>query len=133
MGEVVTQLMVLDSRVRVTHIPTNIVVSIQDERSQHKNKDKALKILRARIFEVERERRQKEQASERSRQVGSGDRSERIRTYNFAQDRVTDHRVGLTRHGIERVMDGELLGEFIGTLQQAEEAEKLQRLLGDGR
>lgn len=114
---------------RVTHLPTGIVVSIQDERSQHKNKDKALKILRARVYEREKERIDAEQASERRSQVGSGDRSERIRTYNFAQDRVTDHRISLSKHGMDRMMDGELLEEFTDALAAADEAERLQRLL----
>lgn len=114
---------------RVTHLPTGIVVSIQDERSQHKNKDKALKILRARVYEQEKARIDKEQASERKSQVGSGDRSERIRTYNYAQDRVTDHRVSLSKHGVERMMDGEMLGEFAEALKAAEERERLQRFL----
>lgn len=113
----------------VTHLPTGIVVSIQDERSQHKNKDKALKILRARVYEREKERVDREQASERRSQVGSGDRSERIRTYNYAQDRVTDHRVSLSKHGVERMMDGEMLGEFSEALRAADEGERLQRFL----
>nr|AMK98476.1 mitochondrial peptide chain release factor 1 [Trachydiscus minutus] len=121
-----------ESAVRVTHIPTGIVVAIQDERSQHKNKDKALKILRARIFEKEQERVRQEQASERSRQVGSGDRSERIRTYNYAQDRVTDHRVNLTKYGIERMLSGEMVEEYTRALLQAEETEKLKQLLEGG-
>lgn len=115
--------------IRVTHLPTGIVVSIQDERSQHKNKDKALKILRARVYEQEKARIDKAQASERKSQVGSGDRSERIRTYNYAQDRVTDHRVSLSKHGVERMMDGEMLDEFAEALRAAEEKERLQRFL----
>nr|AMK98482.1 mitochondrial peptide chain release factor 1 [Monodopsis sp. MarTras21] len=122
-----------ESAVRVTHIPTGTVVSIQDERSQHKNKDKAIKILRARVYEREQARVMAEQASERKSQVGSGDRSERIRTYNFAQDRVTDHRISLTKHGIDRMMEGEMLEEFALAMKEAEEAEKLKQLLeGDG-
>ena len=118
-----------ESAVRVTHLPTGIVVSIQDERSQHKNKDKAVKILRARVYEKEKERIDAAQASERRLQVGSGDRSERIRTYNFAQDRVTDHRISLSKHGIDRMMEGELLEEFTDALRAADEAERLQRFL----
>ncbi len=118
-----------ESAVRVTHLPTGIVVSIQDERSQHKNKDKAIKILRARVYEREQARIMAEQASARKSQVGSGDRSERIRTYNFAQDRVTDHRISLSKHGIDRMMEGEMLGEFSDALRSAEEAEQLRQLL----
>nr|AMK98478.1 mitochondrial peptide chain release factor 1 [Vischeria sp. CAUP Q 202] len=118
-----------ESAVRVTHIPTGVVVAIQDERSQHKNKDKALKILRARVYEKERERIMAQQASDRKLQVGSGDRSERIRTYNFAQDRITDHRVSLSKHGMERMLNGELLEDFSAALRGKEETEKLQQLL----
>jgi peptide chain release factor 1 len=97
-----------DSAVRVTHIPTGVVVSCQDEKSQLKNKNKALKVLRARLLEAERERQTAERASERRAQVGTGDRSEKIRTYNFPQNRVTDHRAGLTLHQLDRVMEGDL-------------------------
>src|SRR5262245_38870451 len=97
-----------DSAVRVTHIPTGVVVSCQDEKSQLKNKTKALKVLRARLLEAERERQNAERASERRAQVGTGDRSEKIRTYNFPQNRVTDHRAGLTLHQLDRVMEGDL-------------------------
>ena len=97
-----------DSAVRVTHIPTGVVVSCQDEKSQLKNKNKALKVLRARLLEAERERQNAERASERRAQVGTGDRSEKIRTYNFPQNRVTDHRAGLTLHQLDRVMEGDL-------------------------
>ncbi|MCB1181153.1 MAG: peptide chain release factor 1 [Chlamydiia bacterium] len=99
---------VTDSAVRITHIPTGLVASCQDERSQHKNKDKALRLLKARIAEVERKKREEEEASTRASQVGSGDRSERIRTYNFAQNRVTDHRINLTLYSLDRVLEGEL-------------------------
>jgi peptide chain release factor 1 len=97
-----------DSAVRVTHVPTGVVVSCQDEKSQHKNKAKALKVLRARLLDAERERQNAERASERRAQVGTGDRSEKIRTYNFPQNRVTDHRAGLTLHQLDRVMEGDL-------------------------
>lgn len=97
-----------DSAVRITHIPTGVVVSCQEERSQHKNKDKAMRFLAAKLAEAEQERQHQEQASTRSSQVGSGDRSERIRTYNFPQNRVTDHRINLTQHNLDQVMNGEL-------------------------
>ena len=97
-----------DSAVRVTHIPTGVVVSCQDEKSQLKNKNKALKVLRARLLEAERERLAAERASERRSQVGTGDRSEKIRTYNFPQSRITDHRAGVTVHQLDRVMEGDL-------------------------
>ena len=96
------------SAVRITHIPTNTVVSCQDEKSQIKNREKALRVLRSRLYEVELERRQAELAKERKTQVGSGDRSEKIRTYNFPQNRVTDHRIGMTIHQLQEVMDGKL-------------------------
>lgn len=99
---------VTDSAVRITHLPTGVVVTCQDERSQHKNKAKALRILKARIRDVEVQRRQKEASAMRLAQVGSGDRSERIRTYNFPQNRVTDHRIGLTLYNLDQVMEGEL-------------------------
>lgn len=97
-----------DSAVRITHIPTGVVVSCQDEKSQHKNKAKALKILRTRLFEMERQKQQKERAMDRKSQVGSGDRSEKIRTYNFPQSRVTDHRIGLSVHDLEKILDGKI-------------------------
>ena len=102
-----------DSAVRITHLPTGIVVSQQDEKSQHKNRAKAMKILRARLYEAERDKQQQERAEDRKGQVGSGDRSERIRTYNYPQGRVTDHRINLTLHKIEKVLEGESLGEVI--------------------
>lgn len=111
-----------DSAVRITHLPTGIVVSVQDERSQHKNKAKALKLLRARIFEVERNRAMEERAESRRIQVGSGDRSERIRTYNFPQGRVTDHRIGLTLYKLESILAGEALEEVIDALIVENEA-----------
>ena len=93
---------------RITHIPTGVVVTCQDEKSQHKNKAKALRILRARILEMLQQQEHEKQSAERRTQVGSGDRSERIRTYNFPQNRVTDHRIHLTLHSLDRVMEGEI-------------------------
>ena len=113
-----------DSAVRITHIPTGIVVSCQDEKSQHKNKDKAMKILRSRIYDVMEEQRHKEIADERKSQVGSGDRSERIRTYNVPQSRVTDHRINLTLYKLEQILDGNL-DEIIDALVTADQAAKL--------
>lgn len=115
-----------DSAVRITHLPTGLVISCQDEKSQLKNKDKALKVLRARLYEIEQAKQQAELAAEKRSQVGTGDRSERIRTYNFPQGRVTDHRVGLTLHKLEQVLDGEL-EEFIQTLTTVDQTEKLQQ------
>jgi peptide chain release factor 1 len=117
-----------DSAVRITHLPTGLVVQQQDEKSQHKNRAKALKILRARLYDQERARRDAERASSRKSQVGSGDRSERIRTYNFPQNRVTDHRINLTLHKLEQVMTGEALGEVVDQLVAADEAERLAAL-----
>src|SRR4051812_30990180 len=114
-----------DSAVRITHRPTGIVVSMQDEKSQLQNRDKAMRVLRARLYEAEVERRQAELAADRKAQVGSGDRSERIRTYNFPQDRITDHRVGVTGHGIERVLSGEL-DDFTAALQADEKRRGLE-------
>jgi peptide chain release factor 1 len=102
-----------DSAVRITHLPSGIVVSQQDEKSQHKNKAKAMKVLRARLYEAERQKRESERAASRKNQVGTGDRSERIRTYNFPQGRVTDHRINLTLYKIEKVMAGEALDEVV--------------------
>ncbi|WP_138378869.1 peptide chain release factor 1 [Luteithermobacter gelatinilyticus] len=117
-----------DSAVRITHIPTGIVVSQQDEKSQHKNKAKALKILRARIYDAERARRDAERAASRKSQVGSGDRSERIRTYNFPQGRVTDHRINLTLYKLDQVMAGEALDELISALITEDQAAKLAEM-----
>ncbi len=114
-----------DSAVRITHLPTGIVVAIQDEKSQHKNKAKAMKILRARLYEAERAARDAERAQARKSQVGSGDRSERIRTYNFPQGRVTDHRIGLTLHKIDQIMAGEALDEVIDALTAQDQADRL--------
>jgi peptide chain release factor 1 len=114
-----------DSAVRITHLPTGIVVSQQDEKSQHKNKAKAMKVLRARLYERERQAREAERAASRKSQVGSGDRSERIRTYNFPQGRVTDHRINLTLYKIDKVMAGEALDEFVEALLAEDQAARL--------
>jgi len=116
-----------DSAVRIVHIPTGLIVQQQDEKSQHKNKAKALKILRARLYEMEREKLAKERAATRKEQVGSGDRSERIRTYNFPQSRVTDHRIGLTTHNLDMVLDGDL-NEFVEALNADDQAKQLASL-----
>ena len=114
-----------DSAVRITHKPTGIVVSQQDERSQHKNKAKAMKILRARLYEVERLKLEQERSANRRSQVGSGDRSERIRTYNFPQGRVSDHRINLTLYKIAQIMEGEALDELIDNLIKEDQAARL--------
>ena len=113
-----------DSAVRLTHAPSGIVVSCQDEKSQHKNRAKAMKILRARLYETERSKLADERAQDRKSKVGSGDRSERIRTYNFPQGRVTDHRIGLTMHQLDKVMAGEL-DQIIDALATEDQAERL--------
>ncbi len=114
-----------ESAIRITHIPTGTVVECQDERSQHKNRDKAMKILRSRILEAEREKQANEIAGERRSQVGTGDRSERIRTYNYPQGRLTDHRIGLTLYKLEAMLNGQL-DELIDALITADTAEKLR-------
>lgn len=114
-----------DSAVRITHLPSGIVVYCQEERSQHKNKDKCLRFLKAKIAEVEKEKKEMAMASTRAMQVGSGDRSERIRTYNFPQNRITDHRINFTRHNLDRVMEGDL-AEMTGTLVAHFYQEKLK-------
>ena len=114
-----------DSAVRITHIPTGLVVIQQDEKSQHKNKAKALKVLRSRLYDMERRTRDSARAAERKSQVGSGDRSERIRTYNFPQGRVTDHRINLTLYKIEKVMSGEALDEIIDAILAEDQAARL--------
>jgi peptide chain release factor 1 len=114
-----------DSAVRITHIPTGIVVSQQDEKSQHKNRAKAMKILRARIYDAERARAEAERAASRKGQVGSGDRSERIRTYNFPQGRVTDHRINLTLYKLDKILAGESLDELINALITEDQAAAL--------
>jgi peptide chain release factor 1 len=114
-----------DSAVRMTHIPTGIMVVCQDEKSQHKNKAKALKILRSRLLDAEIATQKAAESAQRKAQVGSGDRSEKIRTYNFPQDRVTDHRIGLTRHNLPSVMDGDI-GDVIEALRANDQAEALK-------
>jgi peptide chain release factor 1 len=114
-----------DSAVRITHIPTGIVVSQQDEKSQHKNRAKAMKVLRARIYDAERAAMDAERAAARRSQVGSGDRSERIRTYNFPQGRITDHRINLTLHKLDKVLAGEGLDEVVDALIADDQASRL--------
>ncbi len=114
-----------DSAVRITHIPTGVVASQQDEKSQHKNREKAMQVLRARLYERERQRVDQIRAAERKGQIGSGDRSERIRTYNFPQGRVTDHRINLTLYNLGKVIAGEALGEVIDALLAEDQAAKL--------
>jgi peptide chain release factor 1 len=116
-----------DSAVRVTHIPTGLVVSCQDGKSQLKNKDKALQVLRSRLYEMELQKQQSEQAESRKSQVGTGDRSEKIRTYNFPQGRVTDHRIKLTLHKLEAILNGDL-DELIDSLTTADQAERLKNM-----
>jgi len=117
-----------DSAVRITHLPTGLVVIQQDEKSQHKNKAKALKVLRSRLYDLERQAKDAERAAARKSQVGSGDRSERIRTYNFPQGRVTDHRINLTLYKIDKVMSGEALDEFVEALVSEDQAARLAEL-----
>jgi len=117
-----------DSAVRITHLPTGVVVSQQDEKSQHKNKAKALKILRSRVYEAEKRKKDQERADNRKSQIGSGDRSERIRTYNFPQGRVTDHRINLTLHKLEEFLSGEIHEEMNEALRLKEQDLKLQNL-----
>jgi peptide chain release factor 1 len=117
-----------DSAVRITHLPSGIVVQQQDEKSQHKNKAKAMKVLRARLYDAERQRQANERAASRKSQVGSGDRSERIRTYNFPQGRVTDHRINLTLYKIDKVMAGESLDEVVEALIREDQAARLADL-----
>ena len=118
------------SAVRMTHLPTGIVVSMQDQRSQQQNRAKAMEILRARVYDYYQSREQNEYDAERKSAVGTGDRSERIRTYNFPQNRVTDHRIGLTLNKLDRVMNGEL-DEVIDALVLADQAEKMERLTNE--
>ena len=114
-----------DSVVRITHLPTGMVVIQQDEKSQHKNRAKALRVLRARLYERERAARDAERAEDRRGQIGTGDRSERIRTYNFPQGRVTDHRINLTLYKLPQVIAGEALGELIDALTTEHQAAQL--------
>jgi peptide chain release factor 1 len=118
-----------DSAVRITHIPTGIVVSQQDEKSQIRNKEKGLKILRSRIYEHEREKKDNERSMDRKTKIGSGDRSERIRTYNFPQGRVTDHRINMTLHKLEEFLEGEIFDELIDSLNLQDQEEKLVGLV----
>ena len=117
-----------DSAVRITHIPSGVVVSQQDEKSQHKNKAKALKILRSRVYEAEKRKKDQERSSNRRSQIGTGDRSERIRTYNFPQGRVTDHRINLTLHKLEEFLEGEIFDEMIESLTLQAQKESLSNL-----
>jgi len=117
-----------DSAVRITHIPSGVVVSQQDEKSQHKNKAKALKILRSRVYEAEKRKKDQERSSNRRSQIGTGDRSERIRTYNFPQGRVTDHRINLTLHKLEEFLNGEIHEEMSQELRLKEQSLKLENL-----
>ena len=116
-----------ESAIRITHLPTGIVVQCQDEKSQLKNKEKAMRVLRARVLEQAQQQQADAIAADRKSQVGSGDRSQRIRTYNFPQGRVTDHRIGLTLHKLESVLNGQL-DELINALITADQAERLKKV-----
>ncbi|MDF1722778.1 MAG: peptide chain release factor 1 [Minwuia sp.] len=120
-----------DSAVRITHLPTGLVVTQQDEKSQHKNRAKAMKVLRARLYDAERQRVDGERAADRRQQVGSGDRSERIRTYNFPQGRMTDHRINLTLYKLSEIVSGDALGEVIEALVAEDQARRLESLAED--
>ncbi|HRQ61441.1 MAG TPA: peptide chain release factor-like protein, partial [Alphaproteobacteria bacterium] len=117
-----------DSAVRIVHVPTGIMVEMQEERSQHKNREKAMKIIRTRLYDAKRQQLADERAKDRKEQVGSGDRSERVRTYNFPQGRVTDHRINLTLYKIDEVMAGAGLGELVEALQAEDNAAALAEL-----
>jgi peptide chain release factor 1 len=121
-----------DSAVRITHLPTGIVVECQDDRSQHRNRAQAMSVLASRLVEKERQERHQKEAAQRKSLIGSGDRSERIRTYNFPQGRVTDHRINLTLYKIDAIMDGDL-DELINPLAQEFQAEQLAALAGEER
>jgi peptide chain release factor 1 len=114
-----------DSAIRITHLPTNTIIFVQEERSQHKNRARAMSLLRARLYDAERQRLDSERAADRKAQVGSGDRSERIRTYNFPQGRVTDHRINLTLYKLDKVIAGEALDDVIGPLITEHQAAQL--------
>jgi len=118
-----------DSAVRITHMPTGIVVSQQDEKSQIRNKEKGMKILRARIYEFERQKKENERSKDRKSKIGTGDRSERIRTYNFPQGRVTDHRINLTLHKLDEFLEGEIFDEMVENLNLQAQKEKLNNLI----
>ncbi|HHV29158.1 peptide chain release factor 1 [Acetivibrio mesophilus] len=120
-----------DSAIRITHLPTGLVVSCQDQRSQHKNKDKAMRVLRSKLYEIAQEQQNSEIAQERKSQVGTGDRSERIRTYNYPQGRVTDHRIGLTLYKIEDILDGDI-DEILDALITTDQADRLGSGADDG-
>jgi peptide chain release factor 1 len=122
-----------DSAVRITHLETGIVVTQQDEKSQHKNRAKAMKVLLARLYERQRAEADAERAAARKGQVGSGDRSERVRTYNFPQGRVTDHRIGLTVHKLSQILEGPGLDELIDALTEDDQATQLAALNGDSQ
>jgi len=115
------------SAVRITHLPTGLVVSCQDEKSQHKNRDKAMRVLRARLLDLAEQAQHDEMSEERRSQVGTGDRSERIRTYNFPQNRVTDHRIGLTLHRLEAVLDGDI-ADLLAALSARDQSDKMRSL-----
>ncbi len=121
-----------DSAVRITHVPTGVVVIQQDEKSQHKNRAKAMQVLRARLYEAERARVDAERAAERKGMVGSGDRSERIRTYNYPQSRVTDHRINLTLYKLDEIVAGDALDEIVDALITQDRADRLAEMQGDG-
>jgi peptide chain release factor 1 len=121
-----------ESAVRITHLPSGIVVAMQEEKSQHKNKAKAMKILKAKLFEAERERVDSARAAERKGLVGSGDRSERIRTYNFPQGRVTDHRINLTLYKLDRIITGDELSDVIDALVAEDQASRLAAMEAEG-
>jgi peptide chain release factor 1 len=121
-----------DSAIRITHLPTGVVVQCQDNKSQHKNRAQAMKVLRARLYDAERQKMEGERASARKEQVGSGDRSERIRTYNFPQGRVTDHRINLTLYKLEKMMSGEAVDEVVDALIADHQASLLADLEDHG-